>query len=188
MSEVITIRELCDDEWPIYSALRLESLRDCPNFFGGKVDVEEKYSPQEWINWLSPNRQALFGLFDEDMPIGLTGLLVLSEGPSAIHLVASYIRPAYRGRGLSHMLYEARIKWAVKNGAWKKAVTRHREGNEASRRANQKHGFSLARITRETWSDNMVDNRYEYELDLDDLRRNSSEAENISNLLINNRK
>jgi len=59
MSGVISIRELKDEEWPIYSTLRLEALRDSPRMFGSKVDVEEKYTPQEWKDWLKPFRQAI---------------------------------------------------------------------------------------------------------------------------------
>ena len=55
----------------------------------------------------------MFGLFDGDCLIGITAAFALAEDPAAQTAIfgMSFILPEYRGRGLSRLLYEARLEW-----------------------------------------------------------------------------
>jgi GNAT superfamily N-acetyltransferase len=116
-------------------------------------------------------------LFDGDVVVGLTGVVTMSpdrdrvdgHGPTAV-CVASYLRPAYRGRKLSRRFYEARIAWARIHG-YRRIVTAHRLSNVASMRANQHFGFTEIQRVPHRWSDGVDEPEVVYELPLGSLRK-----------------
>jgi len=55
----------------------------------------------------------------------------------------SFIAPAYRGRGLSRLLYDARLAWIKARPRFKRVILSHAVSNEASRRAHRRYGFVL---------------------------------------------
>lgn len=81
-----------------------------------------------------------------------------------------YIAPEYRGRGLSDLLYSARIEFAKNHTAWKKLAISHRQGNEPSRRAMVGQGFEYKGKKLITWPDGTEDWEWNYEMDLEKLR------------------
>jgi GNAT superfamily N-acetyltransferase len=81
----------------------------------------------------------VFGLFDGAHLIGITG--VFGRGDTA-YLVMSFILPAYRRRGLSAMLYQARLDWIRMHREFKRAVTAIRASNEVSQRVCQAFAFT----------------------------------------------
>lgn len=170
MGEDISIRKLTGEDWQIFSALRLQALLECPDKFGSPLAVEEKYTPEEWQAWLNRETGAMFSLFDGQKMIGTTGIVTDWDAPSGAVMIASYILPEYRGRGLSYYFYQARIDWAKHYPAWTKITVGHREGNEASRRANQRHGFSYVRREPHNWPDGITADILWYELSLMPLR------------------
>jgi RimJ/RimL family protein N-acetyltransferase len=111
-------------------------------------------------------------LFDGDKIIGLAAVFTSPEesnGQSGV-LAMDYIDPLYRGRRLSKLLYQARIDWAKQHQPFKRLVISHREGNEASRRANQSFGFKFIGKEEIDWPDGTKAPDYRYELDLAALR------------------
>lgn len=105
---------------------------------------------------------AYFGLYHGDECIGLTGVVEHKDNPQDTLLIASYIRKEHRGKGLSRMLYEARIVWAKENG-YKRAIISHRASNVASKAANQKHGFVYTHAERKIWPDGIADDQLFYQ-------------------------
>jgi len=108
-------------------------------------------------------------LFDEKKLIGITATFTWrgdKTGATAL-LAMSYIDPGYRGRGLSRMLYEARLNWIAAQPQFRKVIVGHRASNEASRRANQRFGFVKIDRAARTWPDGAVEDEITYELVLD---------------------
>lgn len=165
---MITIREFNTDEWNLFRNIRLESLQDSSGVFLDNYDNASKQDKSHWINMIADQSCAIFGLFDKETIIGLTSIFTWQgdkSGKTAI-LAMSFIKAAYRGQGLSHKLYEARIEWARKTGHFDKIRVSHREGNEASRRANQAFGFDHVATEMISWPDGTKANEYIYELRL----------------------
>jgi RimJ/RimL family protein N-acetyltransferase len=77
------------------------------------------------------------------------------------------LEPDYRGRGLSKLMYEKRIEWARAHATVRRIVVSHRASNEASKHANQKHGFIFMRSHEKTWVDGVTEDEVYYELLLD---------------------
>jgi len=75
-----------------------------------------------------------------------------------------FIAPEYRGKGLAHMLYKARIDWAQKHPDIEKLHISHREDNEASRRTMIAHGFEPDGKSRIRFGDGQEDTDHSHAL------------------------
>lgn len=162
------VRQFNAADWQTYKDVRLEALERHGDVFGMSLENETARDDGSWKTMLSNGTQAFFGLQDGGNIAGITGVITDAyvENSRAAVMIASYIRKDYRGRGLSALLYKARIDWARASGQFDRIVVSHREGNEASRRANQAFGFTLYCVEEQTWGDGSKGNIYRYELRL----------------------
>jgi RimJ/RimL family protein N-acetyltransferase len=161
-------------DWSRLAHIRLEALQSYPQFFGASYAEEATYDEKEWCQWLTRPDRCFFGLFHDDALIGMTGVMALQKDPRGEtgKMVASYIKPAHQGKGLSSKLFQARLDWSRAYAPWKYLVVAHREGNKKSCRAIQKWGFRLTDKTILSWPDGTRQYEYSYTLNLEDLRRN----------------
>lgn len=165
MEQAITLRQLQVGDWEILRSIRLEALEKHPELFCPSTD-ERKRSAVEWQEFLQRDGFCVFGLFDGDKVIGISGIRKDRDDPSGrtALLVMSYINEFYRGCGLSRLFYEARIKWAKESQQFNRITVGHREGNRASEKANQAFGFSLVSSKDINWPDGSVAPFLLYEL------------------------
>jgi RimJ/RimL family protein N-acetyltransferase len=158
------LRQLEATDWQLLKEIRLDALSAAPTAFGSSLAGESTRPDSEWQDRLSDSNRAYFCLFTDDgQPIGLTAIYGTIDGAAV--LVASYIKEAYRGRGLSALLYNARIGWARVNG-FKKAIVSHREDNLISKAANQRAGFRYTHTEERIWADGKSIPEVFYELTL----------------------
>jgi len=137
------VRRLNEEDWHDYKTLRLEAVRLHAGNFCVSYMEEAKKADSDWVGMMSSEQEKYFGLFDEGQMVGIGAVFTArsdASGRTAL-LVAGYIREAYRGHGYSKLLYEQRIQWAIESGRFDRIVVGHRDGSEASRRANQAFGF-----------------------------------------------
>ena len=122
----------------------------------------------DWRGWLTSADGAIFGLFGGGKIIGMTGIAIDRNDPTKKQalLWGSWLEPGFRGKGLSDMMYRARIEWARAHPTCEKIVVSHRASNEASKRANQKHGFVFTHKTPKEWPDGGIEDDIFYELPL----------------------
>lgn len=165
----VTIRQLKPDDWAILQNVRLTALQSDPNSFGSWYANEAHKTEADWRKQLEFADGAIFGLFDGDTAIGMTGVAVDRNDPSKTRgvLWGSWIHPDYRGKGLSKLLYEARIGWAKAHPTMEILMVSHRAHNTASKFANQKHGFVYKKTESKTWHGDVVEDDLNYELRLD---------------------
>ena len=138
--------------------------------FSSSYEREAAFAESEWRDRLAGKTSRIFGLFDGEKIIGVTGIVTVQEDSSAAQMVMSFIMPAYRGRGLSRLLYAPRIEWAVAQPQLKKLGLSHRDTNEPSRRACLAAGFTFTRKNMKTWPDGQSAEEFHYVIDLDALR------------------
>ncbi|MFT3693440.1 MAG: GNAT family N-acetyltransferase [Kofleriaceae bacterium] len=161
----IRVRPFEPDEWARLREIRLEALQTDPGVFAGSYAASQQRPEADWRSLIeAPDRRA-FGLFDGNRVVGVTGVLPASAPRTAV-LVMSFISPAYRGRGLSKLFYEARLAWLRANPLYDRVIVSHRQSNEASRRANQRFGFVPTHVESRTWPDGVVEDEPFYELHL----------------------
>ncbi|MEA2688848.1 MAG: hypothetical protein QOJ39_2396 [Candidatus Eremiobacteraeota bacterium] len=164
----VSVRPLERSEWNVLRDLRLFALQTEPGVFFSSYAREAPLSAEEWQTRMTgPDRQ-VFGAFDVDRLIGITGVVPFRDDPSGetAMLVMSYLLPDYRGRGLSALFYDARLRWLRERPQFKRVVVSHRRSNDASRRANQRYGFELIATVPTTWPDGGVEDELMYELRL----------------------
>ena len=112
------IRPIREDDLPAFRALRLEALRDHPEAFGSDYDEATRDPDDKWQDLM---RRALAGesdrVFLADAGNELAGMLGVhrSHGIKNRHsamIWGVYIRPTYRGQGLTEKLMREAIAWA----------------------------------------------------------------------------
>jgi RimJ/RimL family protein N-acetyltransferase len=153
------------DEWREYRAIRLEALLADPAVFSSSHAVEAPRPDEAWRQRLVDADGGVFAVRVDREVVGMTGIGRERADPEVGFLWGSWLRPAARGRGLSAAMYEARLRWARERGL-RRVVVSHRAGNEASRRANQRHGFVLTHAADREWHDGVVEPELCYALDL----------------------
>lgn len=157
------IRQLSPADLELYRAIRLEALRLEPGVFGSNYAREAAFTKGVWQQRLSHPDAASFGLFYDGGLVGITGIIIQRPGEGT--LVASYIRKEYRNRGLSALLYGARLAWARDKGL-KTVVVSHRKSNQASKTANQHFGFRYTHTQMTLWPDGQEEEKLFYILAL----------------------
>jgi GNAT superfamily N-acetyltransferase len=161
-----TIRQFTTDETEQYKAMRLEALQLAKGMFGNSHEYEAAFTPEQWLARVNNPSGACFGLYYGDELIGITGIVVTDTGkPEEAYMTQSYIRAAFRGKGLSKILYEARFNWARNHGI-KTLKIGHRRSNLSSKAANQRYGFQYTHAEERTWPDGVSEEMLYYELKL----------------------
>lgn len=164
----ISIRQLEENDWRQFSQIRLRALQTDPQVFGSNYELESKFTEDDWRSRLQSDDSAIFMLFDEETPIGMTGVSVFREDPTGRTAIfwGSWLAPAYRRKGLSDLMYRKRLDWAKARPGIERVIVSHRASNLASKYANQKHGFVFTRTHEKTWTDGKVEDDVCYELKL----------------------
>lgn len=162
------IRALEPEDWEAFRDLRLIALETDPTMFGSTYERESAFDEATWRDRVSRRGKEMFGLYDGDNMIGLTGIITDPEldGGNTAMLVASFLLPKYRGLGLSTMFFEARFAWAKRYPNINKIVASVRATNNPSQRAVERNGFKeVARISR-IWPDGTAGDQVDYVLRL----------------------
>jgi RimJ/RimL family protein N-acetyltransferase len=149
-----------------FSRLRLFALRTEHGLFARSWAEESTLPDDAWRDLLGAPERAVFGLFDGAVLIGITGVVPSRDDPSVktAMLVMSYLLPAYRGRDLSRMFYEARLGWIAEQPQFERVTVFHRSSNVPSRHAIVRFGFVETERIATTWPDGMVEDEVRYEL------------------------
>jgi GNAT superfamily N-acetyltransferase len=166
--KAIKIRPLRAPEWSVFKDIRLLALKSAPGMFSTPYEEAVERSPEAWREIIAGPRHQVFGLFDGAQLIGITGVFGGREDSDgdAAYLVMSFIKPKYRGRGLSSLLYEARLDWIRMRNRFKRALAAVRASNEVSQRACQHFGFACISRAPRTWPDGTTEDELVYELRL----------------------
>lgn len=153
MSE-FKIRELKENDWSFYRYIRLDAIKNEPEFFTTSED-ETLFTSEEWISRLANPNGAIFGLFHKGDIIGLTSVHYENDDPKSYRawLGSSYIKSEFRGHHLSEKFYEARIHWAQEQGNIIALVVAHRKENEVSKKMIQHYGFKSIGSRKKTYLD-----------------------------------
>jgi RimJ/RimL family protein N-acetyltransferase len=153
--DALTVRALAVSEWELFREFRLTALKEAQGVFAASHADAAKRTPETWQSLVSGPTNQIFGLFDGERLVGITGAFASPDDCSGATatLVMSYIVPAYRGRGLSRLLYAAALDWTRAHPRFKRIIVAMRASNAASRRACEHHGFTPVRTETRTWPD-----------------------------------
>ena len=162
------LRRLGPEDWRAFRDVRLAALRDSAGAFFRSLAEEEAQPEAYWRELLALDTAALFGVFDGEALVGITGVFTDRDDPSGrtAALGMTWLAPVHRGRGVGHRFYAARLAWAREHGFARVAVG-HRASNEPSRRTMLAAGFREVGRTPHQWPDGGSEDHVDYELMLD---------------------
>ena len=166
----LLIRELHPDEWALFRDFRLAALQATPGVYGTRYDEAVTRPESQWRSTVRGTSNQSFGIFDRGSLIAITSVFTWVEDPTGetAILASSFILESHRGRGLSRMLYDARLHWITARPQFKRVVVGHRLSNEPSRRANQHYPFRTFRRESHAWPDGTVEDEVYYEMRIRD--------------------
>ena len=157
------VRLLSPEDHTQYRRIRLLALATDPLVFGSNHARESAWPESRWATRLADPNLGVFGVFDGDQLLGMTGIGIWDQDPNTGVLWGSWLHPDIRGRGLSRPMYEVRLQWAHEKQL-ARVVVAHRASNVASMRANQHFGFRRTHTVSHTWPDGAVEDEVHYEL------------------------
>lgn len=161
-SGIYRVRLLGEAAAHLYKSIRLEAIQAEPGMFRCTTPAEAELTDEQWLERIKAPR-AVFGLFANEVLIGMTSILLLDDQEG--YLGQSYIRKEHRGKGLSALLYNIRMAWAAELKLKRLSVS-HRESNLASQAANQRFGFRYSHREACNWLDGTTEDVLYYSLDL----------------------
>ena len=162
----ITIRRLNEDDWLEFSQVRLKALQTDPNVFGSNYEKESQMTETDWRSRLQTKDNAIFLIYEDETPIGMTCVSVDRNDATkkTALLWGSWLALHFRGKGLSELMYQTRIRWAKRQPTVEKIIVSHRASNLLSKYANQKHGFVTTHKNEKVWTDGATEDEIFYEL------------------------
>jgi ribosomal protein S18 acetylase RimI-like enzyme len=142
------VRRLAAADLALFRPLRLDALRLHPEAFTSSYEDEYREPPEAMMRLLAPPA-VMFGGFDGDALVGMTGLIMQTRSKSRhkVHMVSVYVDAAHRRTGLARALLEAAIAHACDSGASVLQLT-VTQGNAAARRLYAAMGFQTYGIER----------------------------------------
>ena len=93
-----SVRVATDRDWATWRDLRLRALLDSPNAFGSTYEQEVASTPAQWRERLGGDGVALLAAVGE-VWVGIAA--GFRDVPGFLHVVAMWVDPGYRRRGLS---------------------------------------------------------------------------------------
>jgi ribosomal protein S18 acetylase RimI-like enzyme len=107
----VEIVVLHPNEWPLYRAIRLESLQIEPQAFGSTYAKTLELPDEEWANRLGSTRNhPRFARLDGEI-VALAGIALERDKRSA-SIFGAYVRPSHRGQGIGKRLMESLLQIA----------------------------------------------------------------------------
>jgi GNAT superfamily N-acetyltransferase len=132
----ITLRQAGPDDWLIYRNLRLRALTEEPQAYASPLERELQLTDQQWRDRLG-RAFTVLALTDEELIGTATGVW---RGDGDMMIVAMYVVPEARGRGLAVRLIDV-IAGAAMAGGGRRLLLDLAEGNAAAERSYRRYGF-----------------------------------------------
>lgn len=135
-----SVRPLSENEWAELRKIRLESLAKHPNYFSPSQD-ETLLSESNWRQRITNPKASTLGLFLKGDLVGITAVVIDRTNSTQAFFVSSYIQEAHRGKKLSKLFYEARIRWVQQHPEIATIRVEFDEHNHVSQKACLGFGF-----------------------------------------------
>jgi predicted GNAT family acetyltransferase len=132
----VIIRRAEIDDWQVCRDIRLRALREEPHAYESTLEDEQHLSDQQWRDRLV--RASTFLAVDQENVVGMAVSFPQDGGDMMI--VAMYVVPDARGRGIAARLIDEIGQTAVSRGSGR-LVLDVAEGNAAAERSYRRYGF-----------------------------------------------
>ena len=107
---------LTEDDWETLRDVRLTALQPDETAFASSLERERGFKESHWRMRLRTT--PMFVVRSDDQAVGLIGVIREPGAPvEERHLIALWVTPEQRGRGVAQTLLAAAEDWAVQDGA-----------------------------------------------------------------------
>lgn len=139
---MVLVRKTTLAEWKVLRDIRLEALRDSPDFFGSTYQDQQAITPMAWRASIARGVTffAYLSWSTGASPSGLVG--GLHEVPDTVELVSLWVRPEARGQGVAKGLVRAVVDWAREHRAGRVHLWLTKT-NDQARLLYERWGFTL---------------------------------------------
>jgi GNAT superfamily N-acetyltransferase len=110
----LVVERADEGDWERVKNVRLAALAESPSAFGSTLAEEREYDEADWRDWCRDT--ATFLAFQDGAPIGIAAG-VTGTSRDERKLIAMWLHPGHRGRGVSAALLAAVRNWALHDGA-----------------------------------------------------------------------
>jgi GNAT superfamily N-acetyltransferase len=165
VSDAFEVRRMQASEWRALRSLRLEALQDSPLSYGSTHVVEVLRADDEWREraaaGAASDEEVAFAAVATDRWVGMArGYL---EPPMA-HLIAVYVTPDWRRRGVGEAVSRAVVEWARERGAGAVLLSVS-DWNESARRVYESIGFVPTGVQQTLpWNESVIESEMRLEL------------------------
>jgi RimJ/RimL family protein N-acetyltransferase len=131
-------------EWQAWRDIRLRALRDSPDAFGSTYAREVAFAEADWRRRLEDPTSVSVLALEGHRAVGMVG--GFQDLPGWLHVIAMWVDPGARGRGLAQGLLRAIHHWADDRG-----LRLHLDvstANPGARRVYERYGFTITGETR----------------------------------------
>lgn len=160
------VRPIRASEWRALRSLRLEALLDSPLAYGSTHEREVLRSDQDWreraADEAAGDEEVAFAAIAADRWVGMArGYL---EPPDA-HLIAVYVTPDWRQRGVGRAVSQAVVAWARERAA-RAVILSVSDWNDVARRVYESIGFVPTGVQKSLpWNPSVTESEMRLELD-----------------------
>jgi GNAT superfamily N-acetyltransferase len=133
----VQVRAVGADDWRSCRDIRLRALQDSPDAFGSTYDLESGFTEDQWRTRLAGPDHVSVLAYWATAPIGMGA--GFQDLPGLLHVVAMWVDPSARGRGVGPQVLDVIRGWAQERG-----LGLHLDvhtGNTGARRSYERYGF-----------------------------------------------
>jgi GNAT superfamily N-acetyltransferase len=132
----VVVRRVAPDEWQAFREIRLAALADAPQAYLTTLAEARAQAAQLWQDRIAANPHFLATVDGVDV-----GITVVIAADSGREIVAVWVAPDARGRGVIEALIDAAVGWAGDQGDAQLGLWVV-EGNVRAERAYARYGFT----------------------------------------------
>ncbi len=138
------VRVVGAEDWAAWRDIRLRALRESPSAFGSTYAREVEHEEGDWRERTGDPESVAVLVTDEGRPVAMGG--GFPQAPGWLRVVAMWVEPSARGRGVGHRVLDGICGWAEERGL--RVYLDVAMGNPTARRSYERYGFVATRETR----------------------------------------
>lgn len=139
----LEVRVVSGDDWAAWRDIRLRALEDSPSAFGSTYAREAAFAEDDWRERSGGPDSVAVLVLEDGRPVGMGGGF---REPPGLRVVAMWVEPQARGRGVGHLVLDAVSDWAAQRGL--RVYLDVAATNLAARRSYERYGFVATGRTR----------------------------------------